>query len=163
MSDFATVAKVFEFDFNHELNEIFTSKNIQNWIIKTEQNRLYKSGQTGDLIILKTDNSAPGMPYSFATMDVKSFYGQRISNVTLKDKGEFYSSFRIALNLFGFEINADFEKEDGHIQKKFTNQFSSKAKFEESVLSLTDEELKTMIETMIIPKIYERFEENIVL
>lgn len=158
MATFATVAKRFDKNFNTILNEVFSSSNVQKWILNIIETRLYDKGETGTSVVLKTDNSI-GDSYSPRTMDVKSFFGQRIKNVTLKDKDDFYKSFRMALNLFGFELDADFQKKDGHIYDNFTNQFNSQKEFEESVMSLTDGEIITMIETMIIPDIKKKMHE----
>jgi hypothetical protein len=137
---------------NQVLNDIFKNPNIAEWMIKTIQNRLYETGIVGTGEILKTDKSGAD-PYSPVTMDVKSFRGQKIGNVTLKDSGDFYKSFKVALNLFGFEISGDFQKQNGHIYDNFTKLFPSKAKFEESVMGLTNDEIDFMINTMIIPMI----------
>jgi hypothetical protein len=158
MSNFADVKNKFR-SFNEVLNEVFNSRNIQEWMTETLQNRLYKDGVTGTGIELKTDESLPGMPYSPATMDIKSFQGKRIRNVTLKDDEDFYDSFRIILNLFGFEIEADFIKGGGHIHDNFTNQFTTKKEFEEAVLSLTESEIDYMINKMVIPEIKRKYDE----
>lgn len=152
MATFATAALDFKVDFNKILNDIFKAPNIQKWVFDTIQKRLYLEGETGTDVVLKTDSSGPD-PYSPVTMDVKDFRGQRIGNVTLKDKGDFYASFRMALTLFGFEISADFDKESGHIYENFTKLFASKAEFEDAVLTLKDNEIEFMIKNMIIPKI----------
>lgn len=160
MTNFAEIGTNRFRDFNQVLNEVFNSRNIREWMTQTIQNRLYEDGVTGTGIELKTDNSLPGMPYSPATMDVKSFQGKRIRNVTLKEDGDFYKSFRIILNLFGFEIEADFIKEDGHIHDNFTKQFATKKLFEESVMSLTEREIDYMMTEMVIPEIKRTYNET---
>ena len=161
MPTFLDISKKFDINFNTILNDIFKAQNIHTWVLNAIRKRLYDKGETGSGNILKTDSSRGGNPYSDVTMDIKDFHGQKISNVTLKDSGEFYNSFRMALNLFGFELSGDFQKTDGHIAKNFTNQYGSEIEFENDVMSLTDQEIDQLIKNDIIPMIFKKLNEKV--
>lgn len=152
MPTFEDIAAV-NIDIHSILNSIFKADNIQRWVLDTIKQRIESSGITGSQKQLKTDKAKRGNPYSDVTMDIKSFIGQSIQNVTLKDTGDFYDSFKFALTLFGFEIDANFNKKDGNIAKNFTGMYGSSSEFENDVLSLTDDEIERMIRTFIIPQL----------
>jgi hypothetical protein len=146
MPTFGEIAKDFKkLKFIDLFEDFAKRKTINDQIINTIKKRLFADGVTGDGVKLRTDNALSGDFYSLLTERVKKFEGQKISNVTLKDTGEFYDSFVTLINKQFLIIDADFNKDDGHIQKNFTSQFGTADKFEESVLSLTDEELVKII------------------
>jgi len=150
-----------EFNLNETLNDIFKAQNIQTWVLETIVRRIDTTGTTGSEQRLKTDKSKGGEVYSDVTIDIKEWFGQVTSHVTLKDSGTFHDSFRFALNLFGFEIEADFEKSDGNIAKNFTNMYGSSAEFEDDVMSLTNFEIDEMLRTKVNPLIIKEYHETV--
>jgi len=161
MATFGQIAsKTRALNINSILTDIFKTSNLQKWMIETIQNRLYSKGETGEGIILKTDKSINDS-YSPVTMDIKSYLGQRTENVTLKDTGDFYESFKVVLLLDGFEITGDFVKGSEHIEDNFNNLFPSKRAFESSVMSLTDKEINYIVEKKVIPLLLKEIHEFI--
>lgn len=139
--------------------EAFSNKSLQQWVSLTIQKRLYNIGETGSSTKLVTDKGQPY--YSPVTVSIKKKKGQKTSNVTLKDTGRFYDSIRMNLINYGFEVSAVFLKTRGHMFKNFTNLYPSRAAFEQDILSLTDAEIKFMVEKYIIPDIIKRIHEAI--
>ena len=86
---------------------------------------------------------------------LKEKYGSGVgaidSHVTLYGEGDFWNSMRMALIQGGFNIDADFNKSDGHIYKNFTRDFSDQEDFEAKVMGLSDTELENMLSNMINP------------
>jgi len=157
--DIASYTK--EFNMHAALNDIFKSQNIQKWVLNTIVNRIDQTGITGSQKQLKTDKAEGGESYSDVTIDIKEWFGQVTEHVTLKDSGTFHDSFRFALNLFGFEIHADFQKSDGNISDNFTNMYGSPAEFEDDVMSLTNAEIDLMIKNKINPLFNKEFNETV--
>lgn len=150
-----------EFDTVQTLSKIFSSQNIQKWVLDTIRNRIDLSGVTGSEQTLKTDKSGSGNPYSDFTMDIYDWMGLQTNHVDLKVSGDFHASFRFVLNLFGWEITADFQKEDGHIAKNFTNMYSSQEDFESDVLSLTAQEIDSLIKNQVTPLYLKEYHETV--
>ena len=150
-----------EFNLNEALNDIFQAQNIQTWVLETIVRRIDTTGITGSEQSLKTDKAKGGEVYSDVTIDIKEWFGGVTSHVTLKDSGTFHESFRFALNLFGFEIEADFNKSDGNIAKNFTNMYGSSAEFEDDVMSLTKFEIDEMLKNKINPLILKEYHETV--
>lgn len=145
MPTFADIAKEYKKLSIIDYFETFArQKSINDKVVNAIKKRLYATGVTGSGDKLKTDNAKDGF-YSPYTEWVKTIAGQKTSNVTLKDTGEFYDSIITMANKFEFIIDANFEKDDGHIQRNFTKMFSGSESFEESVLSLTSQELLDII------------------
>jgi len=137
--------------FSKVINDIFSHSNIQSFVLETIRKRIYQSGIVGSGQKLKTDKSR-SFDYSDATMKLKDWFNQRNENVTLNDTGAFYNSFKFTLNLFGFEIDANFKD----IHNNFTMLYPSKAEFEKDVMSLTDTEIDNLMETKILPQLIEK-------
>lgn len=132
-------------------------------IINFIQTRLYNDGTTGDGIELKTDRATRLYPYSSYTVNIKqeSTPKRPIDRVTLAQTKEFYNSMYVEVTNDSIVIGANFNKQDGHIFKNFQNTFSSRKKFENSVLSLTEDEQKKMIEYYILTNLTKKFNEAI--
>lgn len=87
-------------------------------------------------------------PYSEITIEVKKAKGQPINRVTLRDEGNFESSFFLEVGKENFEIKAsDFKTE--HLIKMYGRQ----------ILGLTDENLSTLIWQYIYPDLLEKTKE----
>lgn len=85
------------------------------------------------------------MPYSQLTISIKRLKGQPYDRVTLRDTGEFHSSFYIEYNDDFFEIKAADEKTDDLIKR-----------YGRYILGLTDENLKILIWEYVYPDIMEK-------
>lgn len=143
------------------LDKIFSSQNINKWVVETIQNRIYNTGITGGQEKLRTDKAFGGEDYSKATLDIKSYFNQKIDNVTLKDAGDYYASMRTVLISGGVEFSASFQKEEGHLQENFTQMYATRKEFEQDVMSLTDTELDILLKTKIIPRLNKLLHEAI--
>lgn len=83
-------------------------------------------------------------PYKNLTLQIKASKGQPTNRVTLRDTGDFHSSFYLQIGDDSFEIKASDEKTEALI-KKYGRQ----------ILGLTDENLNEVIHTYIYPAILE--------
>lgn len=87
-------------------------------------------------------------PYSPVTIAIKEAKGQPTNRVTLRDEGDFESSFFLEVGKESFEIKAsDFKTE--HLIKMYGRQ----------ILGLTDENLSTLIWQYIYPDLLEKTKE----
>lgn len=83
-------------------------------------------------------------PYSPYTIEIKEQKGQPTNRVTLRDEGDFESSFFLQVNDRQFEIKAgDFKTED--LIKKYGRQ----------ILGLTDENISELIWSYIYPELID--------
>jgi hypothetical protein len=144
------------------LKEIFSEDFIKDWIIETIQERLYLQGIDGQGKQLKTDRSGKQKNknkfYTDYTVALKKAGGDsRVSNVTLKDSGEFYRSWEIEAKKTLVEIKADFEKEDGHIYKNFTIRYSNEKTFEDNILEMNENEWTLFIDNLLQPRLVTRY------
>lgn len=161
MATFLEISKrVEKINMNNIYKIVFSEKNIQSWSLGAIQNRLYDIGVDGVGNKLKTDNAGSGF-YSERTKDIKNLEGKKFSNVTLEDTGAFYHSMKFNLNLYGFDIDANFLKEHGHIYKNFTESYANKADFEDKILKLTVKEFDYIMQTFAIPKIKQEIKKQI--
>lgn len=78
--------------------------------------------------------------YSPITVTIKRRKGQKTSNITLKDTGEFYDSFDVVVKRDGLEITADTMKEDNDLAEMFGID----------ILGLTDDSLDKLIREYIL-------------
>lgn len=153
--------------------QVLSTDAIQDWIISTVQTRLYELGTDKMNDKLKTDAArifASHPYYSYYTVavkhgnikrkDGKGGGDSRTENVTLKDSGEFYDSMRVVVKKTLLQIQANFRKEDGHIQKNFELSYNSPAQFEDYILGLTDEETDLLIENFIQPRLIKLILKN---
>lgn len=137
---FQDVAKrLLRFNLNKSFTKAFTP-GVLSSIPDMIEARIYSSGVTGDGVKLKTDFSKGSSFYSENTVYRKTKKGQKTSNVTLRDSGEFWNSAQARSNSGFLTVKANFEKETGHIHENFMDQFDTDTDFENSVLSLTVEE-----------------------
>lgn len=85
------------------------------------------------------------MPYRPLTIAIKEEKGQPTNRVTLRDTGEFESSFYLDVGLQRFEIKAADFKTEGLV-KKYGRQ----------ILGLTNENLHELIVTYILPDLQKK-------
>ena len=84
-------------------------------------------------------------PYSPVTIEIKKALGQPTNRVTLRDEGDFESSFFLEVGDKQFEIKAsDFKTED--LTKKYGRQ----------ILGLTKEKIAVLIWQYIFPDLMEK-------
>lgn len=89
-------------------------------------------------------------PYSPVTIEIKRLKGQPTNRVTLRDEGDFESSFFLEVGDEQFEIKAsDFKTED--LVKKYGEQ----------ILGLTDENIATLIWQYIYPDLMDEAKKQI--
>lgn len=89
-------------------------------------------------------------PYKPLTIRIKKEKGQPIDRVTLRDTGDFQSSFYLEVGNEQFEIKANDWKTDGLIKK-----------YGREILGLTDENLSELIWHFIYPDILEKAKSEI--
>ena len=154
---FGQVAKNIKgFNFHEETKQILNQDYIQEVIIDFIQKRLYSKGETADGTILKTDKATFGS-YSTYTEILKEKKNQITSNVTLKDSGKFYKSFKVEAQKAFIKISADFEKKNGNMQENFTSQYSNTKAFEDAIIDLNDKEKSIIVEKILLPDLIKRF------
>ena len=137
-----------------DLNEALTSGQlIQDIIWKNEayivdmnaEEQLYEQG----INRLGVDISDYA-PYSPVTIEIKRLKGQPTNRVTLRDEGDFESSFFLEVGDKQFEIKAsDFKTED--LVKKYGEQ----------ILGLTDENIAILIWQYIYPDLMDEAKKQI--
>lgn len=84
-------------------------------------------------------------PYTPITIEFKRMKGQPTDRVTLRDTGDFESSFYIEVNDEQFEIRASDPKTETLIRK-----------YGREILGLTNENLSTLIRDCIYPELLEK-------
>ena len=153
--------------FNQEalfssLEDVMNNKSVQDYILGVIQYRLLERGLDGNDKILQTDigRETPSL-YTYAPKTIRlkragktikngkvvpSKQGVRpVKRVTLSQEGDFYKSFEIKTFFEGFEINADFQKEDGHIFQNFNLTANTKEEFEDLIMKLSDEQFELFL------------------
>lgn len=89
-------------------------------------------------------------PYSPVTIQIKQIKGQPYDRVTLRDEGDFHSSFYIEADNMQFEIKASDEKTEFLIRK-----------YGRQILGLTDENIQELIHEYILPELLEQAKNDI--
>ena len=89
-------------------------------------------------------------PYAAYTVWRKLAKGQPTDRVTLKDTGDFHSSFYVVVDEEGFEIMASDEKTEALV-----------AKYGKDIFGLTDEHMKILVEDYIKPELVNKLLEYI--
>lgn len=129
-------------------NGLTTGLFIQNIILDNEsyivdlnaEVQLYERGENNLGVSI-----ADYMPYSPLTIEIKRQKHQPTNRVTLRDEGDFESSFFIEANGEQFEIKAsDWKTEE--LIKKYGRQ----------ILGLTDEHLEELIHDILYPELLEK-------
>lgn len=81
-------------------------------------------------------------PYSPITIDIKKLKGQPTNRVTLRDEGDFHSSFYVVATDTSFEVKAKDTKAE-HLLSRYGRQ----------ILGLTRENLMTLVHEYIYPNL----------
>lgn len=133
---------------------VFNYEFVKDEIIRILQTRLYKDGETASGKELQTNSALfqKTSYYSNLTKQIKSSKGQKTSNVTLKDTGEFYESFKVIAAKTFYNVYANFNKPDGNIYENFTKSFNTFEEFSNEILKMNDEELRFFYDKIFIPE-----------
>jgi len=116
---FDQVRQLFDIDIFELIDEAFKVQSVQKTMIEFNQGQL----QAGQDALGKTINTIGGSPYRAYTVIIRKSKGLPTNVVTLKDTGEFYKTFKVVFISGGYEITANFEKEDGSILDNFSSSF----------------------------------------
>ena len=138
-NSFEKVKQVFEIDIYSLIDEAFKVQSVQKTMIEFNQDQL----QGGRDALGKTINTIGGTPYRAYTIKIRKSKGLPTNIVTLKDTGDFYKTFRVVFISEGYEITADFEKEDGSILDNFLSSFD--------FLGLNNESLTELVMEHVYP------------
>lgn len=89
-------------------------------------------------------------PYAALTIEIKRIKGQPTNRVTLRDKGDFHSSFYVDAGDSQFEIKAADEKTSDLIRK-----------YGRQILGLTDDNIKELIWEYIYPDLLRKAKQEL--
>ena len=137
-----------------KVNEDLTSgKMIQKIIQEHEaeiidmnaQEQLFESGENSLGVSI-----ASYAPYSPITVEIKRLKGQPTNRVTLRDEGDFESSFYLVISDKQFEIKASDWKTEGLVEK-----------YGSSILGLTKENIASLTWDYIYPELMETFKKEL--
>lgn len=131
------------------LDEIFKNNRVQQEVIRLNHEQLQSGIDANNKII----HTIGGHPYRAYTVRIKQAKGQPTNVVTLYDTGEFHKTFGVKIISSGYEITANFQKEDGSILDNFTNDFD--------FLGLTDESLAELVYETILPRLTKLLKQKI--
>jgi hypothetical protein len=125
--------KNLESSLNDEISKVIKEK--QGFLVGLIKNRLYQKGiDAFGKQILPT--------YSKSTIEEKKLKNQRVSHVTLRDKGDFYNSIFVEIKDFVLKVWATDDKTEGLIFK-----------YGEGILGFTKDEQDIIILGIIEPHI----------
>ncbi len=117
------------------VNLILSRPDVQQFIIKMNtDDQLFKDGINNLGVTLESI----GGSYTSFTISEKTRKGQPTDRITLKDTGDFYSSFRIELGSDFFEITANTIKDGTDLRSRWGDE----------ILGLTDENLQRLIDKL---------------
>ena len=137
-----------------KVNEDLTSgKMIQKIIQENEaaiidmnaQEQLFESGENSLGVSI-----ASYAPYSPITIEIKKMKGQPTNRVTLRDEGDFESSFYLVISDKQFEIKASDWKTEELVEK-----------YGSSILGLTKENIASLTWDYIYPELLETFKKEL--
>lgn len=116
--------------------------------------RLYNEGTDYKGKELRTDTAKQqnNPYYSRFTLGLKQRKGQRTTNVTLNDTGEFYNSFFSKANAKELIIKADFRD----IYNNFEKSYQSENSFEKAILNISNDDRKIFIKE-ILPNLVKQY------
>ena len=129
----------FEKDIPLIIKDVIESNNHAICEMNTEK-QLFQKGENAAGISIDTFR-----PYTARTLEIKQSKGQPINRVTLRDTGDFHSSFYIEAGTDSFMIKASDPK-----------TLELMAKYGDEILGLTDEDANIVSHEMIKPILIER-------
>lgn len=152
MPKFDEISKILrKIDYIKAVHDSLASKDLSE-ISDMIKQRIYETGKTASGVRLRTDKAKGGSVYAGKTIAYKKRKQQRYKNVTLKDRGDFYRSFKEKLRQNSLELTADFDKNGFDISFFFTKLFSQ-TEFHNEISGLTDTEKKKIFFDSISEKI----------
>lgn len=125
------------------IDETFKTQSVQKTTIEFNQYQL----QAGEDALGQTINTIGGSPYKPYTVVIRRSKGLPTNLVTLEDTGEFYKTFRVIIVKDGYEITANFQKEDGNILDNFSSTFD--------FLGLQEDSLTELVREHVYPLLYQ--------
>jgi len=138
MDKFTDYIERFDVNFTDLINK--SAKPAFDQITELNREQLW----SGEDALGQVINTLGGRPYALSTMRIKSTKGQPTNRVTLKDTGAFYKTFKVKQVKSGFEVIADFSKDDGDIRDNFSSDFD--------FLGLQDESLNEWVNEYFYPE-----------
>lgn len=144
---FSKLYKLFDkkIDQNSITKEVFDLRDVQDSIIERNQDQMYDLG-------ISSKGKSLG-EYAPKTIEYKKKKGQRYDHVTLKDTGEFYSSFKILSSETNFTIIA-------YTIKQSWDEAIDLNAYYPNILGLTDENI-AKIQEKILPILRKKVKETI--
>lgn len=133
METWQELKQTFDIDIFELIDELFKNQEVQNAAIEFNQSQL----QDGEDALGKRIITIGGSPYRPFTVTMRRKKGLPTNKVTLFYSGEFYKTFYVQILKDGYEIKADFQKEDGSILDNFTSDYD--------FLGLQDDKLQTFV------------------
>jgi len=111
---------------------------LENEIIRLNQEQLYSSGQLSDGSFLDSYS-----PYTIVKkQEARSGHDSRVANMTLRDTGAFYKSFKVKITNENVLVYAT----DGKTDKLITD-------FGKNIFGLTEQNWEELIEQNVVPSI----------
>lgn len=140
-------------DYSKILNNILKDEAVQKYILDlNREKQLFKDGINILGEKLRSDLARFGQVYSNNTINIKTEKGQPTNRVTLKDTGEFYSTFFLKTNPFDFTIEADTIKDGEDLQDRFPDILGLAEENKNLLVIYIQDELIPLIKTVILKK-----------
>jgi len=150
---FSELKTYFSIDnFNKLIRKTFELDVIKAAYLDILQKRLYDNGTDADKKRLISKRPVQGGVYAKMTVKEKKKKGQKISNVTLFDTGDFYNSFIISVQNKAYLVKADYEKKDGNIYRNFNHLYKTFLEFDRKITDLQEDEWNVFIEKIFLPQ-----------
>lgn len=137
MFDFPILKKAVELDFNSFFLKIWDNKSVQVYIEILNKEQLSRSIDSNS-VQLSYEDAKGNIRTGYSPLTAKLSKGRKKvgDSFNLRDTGEFYKSIKAMPELKGFEITADYQKDDTKLNEKFG----------EAIIGLTDESIQKLQE-----------------
>lgn len=147
------------------ITDILRDRKVLDEIVKIVKDRLYLEGTDSGGKKFRTDSAKiqGNAAYAGFTYQQKRQKGQKATNVTFRDRGQFYSSIQAKVPFKSVQITGDFEKDFGHIYDNFRSSYTGEAEFENAVLGLTDNQINYVAWQLVYPKLMKRLRDGLQL
>jgi hypothetical protein len=137
ISDLPILKKAIGLNFDSFFYNIWRSKAVQTYIEFLNKDQLKRSEDSkGVQLSYKDNNGNVRTGYSPLTAKLSKGRKKIGQPFNLFDTGEFYKSIKATPELKGVDLDADFQKEDTNLEKKFGKD----------IIGLTDENLQKLQE-----------------